>query len=157
VTSSSLDIFELGAEMEQIFSQALQKKNIEFINQAARGQSALADENHIKVVLRNLISNAIKFTDISGRVRLNSEYQEDKMVISVEDTGKGMNDDEIAKLFSVQTHFSQRGTSGEGGTGIGLLLCKELVELNGGVLWINSAPGKGSTFYFSLPLSAQYA
>jgi signal transduction histidine kinase len=157
ITVSQLDIFALGSEMAQTFTQALQKKNIEFLNQASPGNSVLADENHIKVVLRNLVSNAIKFTDTNGRVILNSKVDEDRIIISVEDNGKGMSADEIGKLFTAQTHFSQRGTSGESGTGIGLMLCKELVELNGGRLWIESVPGKGSTFYFSLPLNAEYA
>ncbi|HVV55968.1 MAG TPA: ATP-binding protein [Mucilaginibacter sp.] len=156
VNSSQLDIFLLGVEMEQTFSHALLKKNIEFANQASPGRSVLADENHVKVVLRNLISNAIKFTDENGRVTLNTVYEEKEAVISVEDNGKGMTEEEKTKLFSIQTHFSQRGTSGEAGMGIGLLLCKELVELNGGRLWIDSAPGQGSTFYFSLPLNREY-
>ena len=157
INSSRLDIFLLGVEMEQTFNHALQRKNIEFLNQANPGQSVLADENHIKVVLRNLISNAIKFTDINGCIKLNSEYEENKVIISVEDNGKGMSAEEIGMLFYLQTHFTQPGTLGENGTGIGLLLCKELVELNGGKLWITSSPGKGSKFCFSLPLNAEYA
>lgn len=157
INSTRLDIFLLGVEMEQTFSHALQRKNIEFINQASAGQSVMADENHIKVVLRNLISNAIKFTDSSGCIKLHSTYKEDKVIISVQDNGKGMSAEEMGMLFYEQTHFSQPGTLGENGTGIGLLLCKELVELNGGKLWISSKPGKGSTFFFSLPLNAEYA
>ncbi|HTK19097.1 MAG TPA: HAMP domain-containing sensor histidine kinase [Mucilaginibacter sp.] len=157
INSTRLDIFLLGVEMEQTFNHALQRKNIEFLNQATAGQSVMADENHIKVVLRNLISNAIKFTDAKGTIKLNSAYKENKVIISVQDTGKGMTADEVDKLFYPQTHFSQPGTLGEHGTGIGLLLCKELVELNGGKMWINSKPGKGSTFFFSLPLNAEYA
>jgi len=157
INSTRLDIFLLGVEMEQTFNHALQRKNIEFLNQATAGQSVMADENHIKVVLRNLISNAIKFTDAQGTIKLNSTYKENKVIISVQDTGKGMTADEMNKLFYPQTHFSQPGTLGENGTGIGLLLCKELVELNGGKMWVNSKPGKGSTFFFSLPLNAEYA
>ncbi len=157
INSSRLDIFLLGVEMEQTFNHALQRKNIEFVNLASPGQSVLADENHIKVVLRNLISNAIKFTDTNGCIKLNSKYEESKVVISIEDNGKGMTAEEIRMLFYLQTHFSQPGTLGEKGTGIGLLLCKELVELNGGKLWIDSEPGKGSKFSFSLPLNAEYA
>ncbi|MBV8389367.1 MAG: tetratricopeptide repeat-containing sensor histidine kinase [Mucilaginibacter sp.] len=157
INSTRLDIFLLGVEMEQTFCHALHQKNIEFLNQATAGQSVMADENHIKVVLRNLISNAIKFTDVKGTIKLNSAYEENKVIISVQDTGKGMTTDEVDKLFYPQTHFSQPGTLGENGTGIGLLLCKELVELNGGKMWINSKPGKGSTFFFSLPLNAEYA
>jgi signal transduction histidine kinase len=157
VNSSRLDIFLLGVEMEQTFNHALQRKNIEFINQANAGQSVLADENHIKVVLRNLISNAIKFTDTKGCIKLTSLYKENKVIISIQDNGKGMSSEEMGRLFLPQTHFSQPGTLGEHGTGIGLLLCKELIELNGGNLWISSRPGKGSTFYFSLPLNKEYA
>lgn len=156
INSTRLDIFLLGVEMEQTFNHALQHKNIEFLNQATAGQSVIADENHIKVVLRNLISNAIKFTDAKGTIKLNSAYKESNVIISVQDTGKGMTADEVNKLFCPQTHFSQPGTLGENGTGIGLLLCKELVELNGGKIWISSNPGKGSTFFFSLPLNAEY-
>lgn len=157
INSTRLDIFLLGVEMEQTFNHALHQKNIEFLNHATAGQSVMADENHIKVVLRNLISNAIKFTDAKGTIKLNSTYEENNVIISVEDTGKGMTMDEVNKLFYPQTHFSQPGTQGEHGTGIGLLLCKELVELNGGKIWITSKPGKGSTFFFSLPLNAEYA
>ena len=157
VNASRLDIFLLGVEMEQIFSHSLQKKSIEFVNEASPGQSVLADENHVKVVLRNLISNAIKFTNTNGRVVLSSELKDDKVVICVEDNGKGMTEQELGKLFTFQTHFSKRGTQGESGTGIGLMLCKELVELNGGKVWVESKPNKGSKFYFSLPLNAEYA
>jgi len=157
INSSRLDIFLLGVEMEQTFNHALHQKNIEFLNQATAGQSVMADENHIKVVLRNLISNAIKFTDTNGTIKLNSTYEENNVIVSVQDTGKGMTADEVNKLFYPQTHFSQPGTQGEHGTGIGLLLCKELVELNGGKIWITSKPGKGSTFFFSLPLNPEYA
>lgn len=137
INSSRLDIFLLGVEMEQTFNHALQRKNIEFINQACAGQSVLADENHIKVVLRNLISNAIKFTDTKGCIKLNSIHKENKVIISVQDNGKGMSAEEVGMLFYLQTHFSQPGTLGECGTGIGLLLCKELVELNGGKLLLS--------------------
>jgi signal transduction histidine kinase len=157
ISLAQLDISLLGVEMEQTFMHTLQKKGIGFANTASPGKSVMADENHIKVVLRNLISNAIKFTDNNGSITLASEFDDNKVIISVKDTGKGMTREETDKLFSAQTHFSQRGTSGENGLGIGLMLCKELVELNGGKLWVVSTPGKGSTFYFSLPLNAEYA
>jgi signal transduction histidine kinase len=157
VNSTKVDIFLLGVEMEQTFVHHLQLKNIEFTNHAFAGQSVQADENHIKVILRNLVSNAIKFTDNNGSIVLATKVDYNSLIVSVTDTGKGMNRDEIEKLFSISTHFSNSGTSGESGTGIGLLLCKELVELNGGKLSVTSATGKGSCFYFSLPLVGAYA
>jgi signal transduction histidine kinase len=156
VNSTNVDIFLLGVEMEQTFMHHLQLKSIDFTNNAYAGQSVLADENHIKVILRNLVSNAIKFTDNKGNITLATQIENNSLIISVTDTGKGMDVNEIEKLFSINTHFSHSGTSGERGTGIGLLLCKELVELNGGKLLVSSAVGKGSTFYFNLPLVRAY-
>jgi signal transduction histidine kinase len=157
INSSNVDIFLLGVEMEQTFTHALQMKNIEFINRAFPGQAVLADENHIKVVLRNLISNAIKFTSENGCITLATVVENNGLIISVKDKGKGMTPEEIQKLFYINTHFSHSGTSGETGAGIGLLLCKELVELNGGKLSVKSTAGKGTTFYFNLPLIKAYA
>jgi len=157
VDASSVDIFLLGVEMEQTFKHALQQKNIEFINNAYPGQSVKADENHLKVILRNLVSNAIKFTDAHGTVTLTTVVENNGLMISVSDNGKGMTADELNKLFYIHTHFSNAGTHGEQGTGIGLLLCKELIELNGGKLKVESVVGKGSTFYFNLPLIKAYA
>lgn len=156
VNSTKIDVFLLGVEMEQTFIHQLQLKNIDFNNDAYAGQSVLADENHIKVILRNLVSNAIKFTDNKGSITLATKIEGSSIIISITDTGKGMDADEIEKLFSVNTHFSHSGTSGERGTGIGLLLCKELVELNGGKLSVSSRVGKGSTFYLNLPLVGAY-
>lgn len=157
VNCTNVDIFLLGVEMEQTFTHHLQRKNIEFNNKAYAGQSVLADENHIKVILRNLVSNAIKFTGNKGQITLATKIEGNSIIVSVTDTGKGMKVEEIEKLFSINTHFSHSGTSGERGTGIGLLLCKELVELNGGKLSLKSTVGKGTSFYFSLPLVGAYA
>jgi len=157
IHASNVDVFLLGVEMEQTFKHALQQKNIEFINSAYPGQSVTADENHLKVILRNLVSNAIKFTAENGTVTLSTVVENKGLIISVSDNGRGMTADELDKLFHIHTHFSHEGTYGELGTGIGLLLCKELVELNGGKLKVESAPGKGSTFYFNLPLIKAYA
>jgi len=157
LTLSNVDIFLMGVEMEQTFIHALQVKNIEFINKAYPGRGAVADENHLKVILRNLISNAIKFTADKGSIKLSTTIENNELIVSVTDSGKGMTEEEIDKLFYLNTHFSHSGTSGEKGTGIGLLLCKELVELNGGKLKVKSKLGKGSTFYFNLPLAKTYA
>jgi len=157
IHTSNVDVFLLGVEMEQTFKHALQQKNIEFINSAYPGQSVTADENHLKVILRNLVSNAIKFTAENGTITLSTAVENKGLIISVGDNGRGMTADELNKLFHIHTHFSSEGTDGEPGTGIGLLLCKELVELNGGKLKVESAPGKGSTFYFNLPLIKAYA
>lgn len=157
VNSSNVDVFLLGVEMEQTFLHALNSKELEFVNHAYPGRGAIADENHLKVILRNLISNAIKFTQNKGSITLGTTIESNELIISVSDSGKGMSEEEVKKLFFINTHFSHSGTSGEKGTGIGLLLCKELVELNGGQLKVKSTLGKGSTFFFNLPLVKAYA
>jgi len=153
----NVDVFLMGVEMEQTFIHALKVKDIEFINKAYPGQAAFADENHLKVILRNLISNAIKFTTNKGNITLSTVIENNELIVNVIDSGKGMSAEEMDKLFFLSSHFSNSGTSGEKGTGIGLLLCKELVELNGGKLRVRSKLGKGSTFYFNLPLVKTYA
>ena len=157
INSSNVDIFLLGVEMEQTFTHSLHLKNIAFINYAYPGRGVLADENHLKVILRNLIGNAIKFTSQKGSIILSTAIENNEMIIAVQDNGRGMTIKEMENLFHANTHFSNTGTAGEKGTGIGLLLCKELVELNGGQLKVESILGKGSKFYFKLPLVKAYA
>jgi signal transduction histidine kinase len=105
------------------------------------------------VVIGNLISNAIKFTDDNGTVSLSSRIDKNELIININDTGKGIAHEQQLKLFGFNSHFTENGTMGEVGTGIGLFLCKELVEFNGGRLWVTSEVNKGSTFSFSLPLA----
>jgi len=144
-------LFPIVDEIENIFKYSFDEKNITFVNQATPEHTVFIDPNHLKVILRNLISNAIKFTPSKGQVSVTSHYIKDKITISVSDTGRGMSNEEIERLLSVKTHFTKPGTQGEKGTGIGLLLCRELIELNGGELWLTSEVEKGTTFYFSLP------
>ena len=138
-------------EVRNILKYAFDQKNIQFVNQAPADHIAMIDLNHLKVILRNLISNAIKFTPPKGQITVTSHLANNKITISVSDTGRGMTDEEIERLLSAKTHFTKPGTQGEKGTGIGLLLCRELIELNGGELWLTSEVDRGTTFYFNLP------
>lgn len=149
---SAVDICLIGVEMERIFSYLFQQKNIRFENTALPGMCVQADERHIKVVLSNLISNAIKFTGDKGLITLLSVIDQNSLIISIADTGNGIPTEKLQQLFSLNTKYTATGTSGEKGTGVGLFLCKELIEFNGGKLWVNSEVNKGSTFSFSLPL-----
>jgi PAS domain S-box-containing protein len=113
----------------------------------------VADENMIKAIIRNLVSNAIKFTDANGTISVSYSLNNQHIEISVKDTGIGIDDDIIKKLFRIDTIISTKGTAKETGTGLGLILCKEFVEKHKGKIWVESKVGKGSTFVFSIPYS----
>lgn len=110
-----------------------------------------SDENMISTILRNLLSNSIKFSPRYSEITIDAKYHLDHVIISVKDQGIGFTEEETGKLFKLDSHFQKKGTEHETGTGIGLLLCNELVQLCHGELWVNSKPGQGSTFFLSIP------
>jgi PAS domain S-box-containing protein len=124
------------------------KVNLNF--DIASDTQVYADKNMLDTVLRNLINNALKFTPEGGKVTVSTKRDNGSVIISVKDTGVGIKKSDFDKLFRTDIKFSQPGTNHEGGTGLGLLLCKEFVEKHGGTLWVESEEDKGSTFYFSL-------
>ncbi len=136
--------------IETIYQRALQKR-IEVINEIDTTQNVYADEKMISTVLRNLLSNAVKFTRMDGRTIIKSELSDDGQIkVSVEDNGVGIPEKDIKRLFKIEEKVSSKGTDGESSTGLGLLLCKEFIEMNGGKIWAESEEGKGSKFYFTL-------
>jgi signal transduction histidine kinase len=110
-----------------------------------------ADKQMLSTVMRNLISNAIKFTLPGGRITITAIEKPGELIISVSDTGVGISKTNIEKLFRIDENYSTPGTNSEKGTGLGLILCKEFVEKHGGKIWVESHEGKGSTFYVALP------
>lgn len=111
------------------------------------------DENMLRTVLRNLISNAIKFTKFGGDIRVYAISKQDRVEITVIDNGVGINEEIRNKLFSLETNETSIGTANEKGSGLGLILCKEFVEKHGGKIWVESELGKGSDFKFTLPIN----
>jgi two-component system, sensor histidine kinase and response regulator len=105
----------------------------------------------IKAIMRNLVSNAIKFTDNFGVIYISAERKYSEMLISVSDNGIGIKPADITKLFDTSEIFTTKGTGQETGTGLGLLLIREFVAKHGGKVWVESEYGKGSTFKFTLP------
>ena len=128
------------------------RKNIELKRFIPDDLVIVADRNMIKTVLRNLISNAIKFTPKNGKVGVNALTNDKYIEIAVSDNGIGMTKEIISKLFRIDSNHLTRGTENEKGTGLGLFLCKEFVEKHGGKIWVESEPGKGSIFKLFLPL-----
>jgi two-component system sensor histidine kinase/response regulator len=108
-----------------------------------------ADINQVRVIIRNLVTNAIKFTEV-GKITIYVKKIENSWQIEVKDTGIGMNEDQIAKLFHINTHFTTQGTAKEKGSGLGLLLCKEFIENHHGKIWVTSKVGEGTSFFFTL-------
>ncbi|MBK5278538.1 MAG: tetratricopeptide repeat protein [Bacteroidia bacterium] len=125
-------------------------KKIEMINRLPEYLFAFADLNTISLVFRNLILNSIKFTDSGGKIWVEATENENELTISVSDNGVGIDTEAQSILFNKTAGYTTRGTANEKGTGLGLILCKEFVERNGGKIWLKSQIGKGSTFYFTL-------
>ena len=138
-------------ELDEIYEIAI-RKNIEVKIAIPENFKVTADKEMLRITLRNLITNAIKFTHKGGMIKLNAAADGGLVEISVADSGMGMTDETIQKLFKPGTSSSMRGTENERGTGLGLLLCDEFVKKHGGRIWVESQPGKGSTFKFTLPL-----
>lgn len=109
----------------------------------------------ITTVMRNLITNAIKFTPSLGTILVKGYKTKDEIVVSVIDSGIGISKDDMKKLFRLDTPFTRRGTNDEAGTGLGLLLCKEFINKHNGKIWVESEEGKGSTFSFSIPINSE--
>ncbi|AGY77778.1 sensor histidine kinase [Clostridium autoethanogenum] len=108
------------------------------------------DRDMLEIVLRNLFSNAIKFTNSGGNIKISAQEFEGMVNVAVSDNGVGMEEEKVEKLFSNFNHHTTLGTSGEKGTGIGLMVCKKLIEKNNGKIWARSSVGKGSTFGFTI-------
>ena len=129
------------------------KKNITIKKALAATDRIYADESLVSTILRNLLTNAIKFTHPNGKIIVSTESKNNFLEISVNDSGVGIETKNLEKIFRIDSKFSKLGTDKEKGTGLGLILCKEFVEMLGGKIWVTSEVGVGSTFTFSLPLS----
>jgi signal transduction histidine kinase len=136
--------------IELLISNANNKK-IDLINRIPDGMMITADDHMLKTTVRNLVSNAIKFTSADGKVELSAVEDDAQIEVSVKDSGKGMTSENIDKLFKIGIKNTTRGTAGEEGTGLGLILCKEFVEKHGGKIWVESELDKGSEFKFIFP------
>lgn len=143
--------------LDEIFYETLslcyplaEKKKIDLMIPLETKLKVYADKNTIQTVLRNLITNAIKFSPTGSSIRVKVEPVEEKIIIKVIDQGIGMTPKEVQNLFKIENLSSKEGTSGETGTGLGLILCHEFLSLNQGKIWVESEKQKGSTFFISL-------
>lgn len=147
-----VDLSSLARETIRLLEPELQKKQIQLTLELQSLLQVHADLNMTRSVLRNLLTNAIKFTDAGGTISLRAaEASVKEVIFSVADNGTGIPEENRDKLFTLGT-VSTQGTEEEKGTGLGLMLCREFIEKSGGRIWFESTEGKGTTFYFTLPL-----
>jgi len=151
---TSFDIHATSQEVTSLLEQSAKNKEITIINEVKPQTMVFADEKSTSVVFRNLLTNALKFTYKGGTIKIQAEEKETEYNILVTDNGVGMTEEKISTLFSITDKTSEPGTNNETGTGLGLILCKEFIERNNGKIRVESQPGKGSTFIFSLKKGA---
>lgn len=149
---SRIKILSLVDQNFALFMHAARQKNIMLSHSVNPNLHVNADINHLDIILRNMLSNAIKFTGNGGKILVEAAIVGNTINISVTDSGIGMDEHALNKLFTYSTNHENYGTGGERGTGIGLILCKEFAELNGGSIKASSTVGAGSTFTVVLPL-----
>ena len=146
----SVSLSEICTNLSEALNHESSSKKIEISIMPSADISVFADISMLKIILRNLVSNAIKFTPKGGKITIDALQQGSFTKICVSDNGTGMKPENSAKLFDISQVYTTRGTEEEGGTGLGLLICKELVEKHNGKIWVESEYGRGTTFYFTL-------
>ena len=152
VVYQDIDMVEVTEGVIEIFSMVAELKKISIRLKTPSKLEVYADIDMIKTVIRNLLSNAIKFSNEETEILVTVQEQEGMAVVSVKDSGCGIDEENQKKLLHTDTHFSTFGTNNEEGSGLGLLLCQDFVIKNGGRLWFTSVKGEGSIFSFSIPL-----
>lgn len=153
------EAFELHSFIELVLSinsASANKKGISIINEVDTSLKVYSDKNMLDTVLRNLISNAMKFTNAHGEIKIKAKRHNNLIEVTVSDNGIGISPDIREKLFKIDQKVTTIGTGEEKGTGLGLILCKEFIESQGGNIWIESEHGKGSDFIFTIEAADSY-
>ena len=149
--SELIELSPVSNSIYLLYKGYLQQKKLNFEQNIEEGISVFADLNMLKTVLRNLVSNAIKFSPEGGTITISAEKKDELVHLIISDTGVGISPENIVKLFDEKQHFSTYGTNKEAGSGLGLNLCKSMVDNNNGRIWVESEVGKGSSFIIELP------
>ena len=147
---NEVDIEALVGEVIRFFGDSAHLKSIHIENQIPLKTIVVADKGMLTTVLRNLLSNGIKFTPTGGRIEIKVDQRENELLTCISDNGIGMDEEQFVTLFSLENRYSRPGTDNETGTGLGLLLCKEFVEMHGGKIWAKLNPEGGTTFCFTI-------
>ena len=151
LTPRPLDMRPLLEQNARLFAANAAQKRIAIRQTVTEPILIYADRAMIDAVIRNLLSNALKFTEAQGTITISASQRDAAVEVAIADTGVGMSAETLAKLFRLDVRYDQPGTAGEKGTGLGLNVCKEFVEKNNGTISVESVPGAGSTFYLKFP------
>lgn len=156
--TGTLTVSPTNTELNQLIKNALgilnslaEQKKIQITHDYSEELKIYADPLMVEVILRNLINNAIKFTPQNGKIKITAQQVQNEVKICITDNGVGISDEDVQNLFRIESKVKRRGTNNEDGSGLGLILCKEFVDKNKGVIWAESTPGKGSCFFVTLP------
>ncbi|MFC2096135.1 tetratricopeptide repeat protein [Bacteroidota bacterium] len=148
----SINLYDSVDDVLSLFNSTAQNKNITIDNTINKDTVIYADKHVASTVLRNLISNALKFTRNGGEIKISSVTSNNNITVSVKDNGEGIRKENLDKLFRIDQSYSTKGTENESGTGLGLILCKELITQSNGEIFVESVFGTGSDFQFTLPI-----
>lgn len=151
INKELIDLYDLTSNVYSLNKGNLKFKNLKFNVNIAPDTTIFADIISMRSVFRNLLSNAIKFTPEGGTISINSEIVDGFVVIEFKDTGIGIPEENIEKIFDSTQHISTFGTNSEVGSGLGINLCKDFTQKNGGELWVKSIVGQGTSFFLRLP------
>lgn len=153
LNSVNINLMVIIREIESLFLISLRNKKLKVVLDVEDSIAVYADKEMLSTTLRNLLSNAIKFSNKEGEIKISALADKNLITVIVEDEGAGIAPDKISKLFQLDKIMTSEGTDGEKGTGLGLILCKEFVEKNGGKIWAENKEGTGIKFCFTLPLA----
>jgi signal transduction histidine kinase len=148
-----LDFYQLVLNSLSMLKNNADEKLIVIENWIDKSISVRADYTLLETIVRNLVNNSIKFTPRGGAITLSAIIENGKLTVSIRDTGVGIDKSDLEKLFLIDSNVKTRGTNYENGTGLGLVICKEFIDLHKGEIWAESTPGKGSVFHFSIPIA----
>lgn len=152
VKPEKVEVFELAIENMNLFQEKAEKKGVKINANVKMGLFAYIDKNMICTVLRNLISNSVKFTNSGDIINIEAKSINEHIEIMVTDTGIGVPEEKLEKIFKIDSHISTQGTADEIGTGLGLIISREFVEKNGGTINVKSKEGNGTQFMFTVPI-----
>mgnify|MGYP001561139863 FL=1 len=148
-----IDLQKIVSDNIELLRPSAERKQIKIISDTPPNTFIFADEDMLNTIIRNLLTNALKFTNKNGLIEINCFQRPENIEICISDTGVGMSDKVKANLFRLDVSQTTFGTENEAGTGLGLILCKEFVEKHGHKICVESEVGKGSKFCFTLPIA----